>query len=170
MRKLLLLIGVLALVAAACGGADENATGDLPTNNGDSPAAGSTCLEGEPDCQDIPGNEEPQDLPPSDDAVDSGGMVVDGGLTVAEALATDATGVIAVKGFVVATGDEVRLCDVLLESYPPQCGGDSVLLDGLDAIDPEELTTEGDVSWTDVQQTVLGELSDGVLNTTSLSM
>lgn len=160
MRKLLLLIAVLILVAAACGGDDETATGDLPTNTGDTPAAGSTCLEGEPDCQDVPGNEEPQDL---------GGMVVDGGLTVADALASDATGVIAVKGYVVAKGDEVRLCDALAESFPPQCAGDSVLLDSLDAIDPDELMTEGEVSWTDVQQTVLGELSDGILNTTSLS-
>jgi hypothetical protein len=169
MKKLLVLIAVLMLVMAACGGADEPATGDLPTNTGDSPAAGSTCLEGEPDCQDIPGNAEPQDLPGSDDSVDSGGMVIDGGLTVAEALATDATGTIAVQGYVVATGDEVRLCDALAASYPPQCGGDSVLLDGLDAIDPDELTSEGNVRWTDVPQTVLGELSDGVLNTTTMS-
>jgi hypothetical protein len=96
-------------------------------------------------------------------------MAVDGGLTVAEALATDATGVLAVKGFVVADGDEVRLCDALLESYPPQCGGDSVVLDSLEVVDPDALTAEGAVTWTDSPQTVFGELADGLLTTTALS-
>lgn len=171
MKKLLLLIAVLILVVAACGGGDDAATGDLPVNTGDEPgtALDSTCLAGEPDCQDIPGNEEPQDLPSGDDVVTGDGMVVDGGLTVADALSTDADGVIAVKGFVVAKGDDIRLCDALAESFPPQCGGESVKLDSLDAIDPDELKSEGDTQWTDNVQTVFGELNDGVLVTTALS-
>jgi hypothetical protein len=44
-----------------------------------------------------------------------------------------------------------------------------VILDSLDSIDPDELTSEGDVTWTNAQQTVYGELSDGILTTTSLS-
>jgi len=170
MNRLMALIGALVLAVAACGGGgDDAATGDLPPNNdGGTQALGSTCLAGESDCNDIPGASEPQELPDSEDT-STNGMAVDGGLTVAEALATDATGVLAVKGFVVADGDEVRLCDALLESYPPQCGGDSVVLDSLEVVDPDALTAEGAVTWTDSPQTVFGELADGLLTTTALS-
>ncbi len=170
MKKILLLIATLALVVAACGGEGDTSSAALPVNTGDEPTAmDATCLAGEPNCQDIPGNTAvPQDLP-GDDAVVGDGMAVDGGLTVADANNGAADGIIAVKGFVVASGDEVRLCDALAESFPPQCGGDSVILDSLDSIDPDELTSEGDVTWTNAQQTVYGELSDGILTTTSLS-
>ena len=168
MRKLVVLIAALTLTAAACGGGEDDAAG-LPVNDGDeTPIAAGACLEGEPDCNDIPGDE-PTDLPPPNDAVVGGGLVVDGGLTVSDALQTDATGVIAVQGFVVAVADEVRLCEALAESFPPQCGGPSLLLDSLDTIDPDELKTEGDVTWTDLPQTVLGEINGDQLNTTALS-
>jgi hypothetical protein len=171
MKKVLLLIAVFALAVASCGGGDDTATGDLPINTGDEPTGiDSACLVGDPDCQDIPGETtEPQDLPGDDDVVVGDGMAVDGGLTVADALAGNADGILAVKGYVVASGDGIRLCDALAESFPPQCGGDSVLLDSLDSIDPDELTSEGDVTWTGAQQTVYGELSDGTLTTTSQS-
>jgi len=171
MKKVLLLIAALALVVAACGSGDEASSANLPVNTGDEPTAmDATCLAGEPNCQDIPGdNAEPQDLPGGDDVVVDGGMAVDGGLTVADAIAGTADGILAVKGFVVVSGGEIRLCDALAESFPPQCGGDSVILDSLDSIDPDGLSSEGDVTWTDAQQTVYGELSDGVFTTTSLS-
>ncbi|NIR41603.1 MAG: hypothetical protein GWN79_26950, partial [Actinobacteria bacterium] len=82
---------------------------------------------------------------------------------------TDATGVIAVKGFVVADADGIRLCDLLAESLPPQCGGTWIELANLDAIDPDELKTEQGVTWTDFPVTVLGEIVDGVLTPTPLS-
>lgn len=170
MKKLMVLVGALALAVAACGGGDSPASGALPPNgDSDGQPLEATCLAGEPECNDIPGVGEPQELPDGTDTSSGSGMAVNGGLTVAEALGTNAAGVLAVKGFVVSTGDEVRLCDALAESYPPQCGGDSVLLDSLDAIDPDSLTTEGAVSWTDTQQTVFGQLTDGILVTTTTS-
>lgn len=168
-RTALLLI-VLALVAAACGGSSDDAAalppaGSDTTGNGDLAA---TCLAGEPDCSDVPGNTAaPLDL--GDDAGSDSGMAVDGGLTVAAALDTDATGTIAVQGFIVETAGEARLCDALAESYPPQCGEASVLLDNLDQVDPESLSSEGNVRWTDTTVTIYGELVDGTLATTPLS-
>jgi hypothetical protein len=169
MKKLALLTAILALIAAACGGGEDD-TAALPINTGDDPAViDAACLAGEPDCNDTPGAE-PQDLPPpGDQPGTSDGFVVGGGLTVTDALATDATGIIAVSGFVVADAAGVRLCEALAESFPPQCGGASILLEGLDQIDPDELSTEGDVSWTDFAVTVFGELIDGMLVAQPLS-
>ena len=169
MKKLALLFASLALIATACGGSEDDAAA-LPVNDGaDQPAIDAACLVGEPECNDTPGGE-PQDLPPpGDDPATSDGLVVDGGLTVTEALRTDATGIIAVQGFVVATSEDVKLCEALAESFPPQCGGASIVLEGLDQIDPDELSTEGNVSWTDSAVTVLGELIDGALVADPLS-
>jgi hypothetical protein len=96
-------------------------------------------------------------------------MVVDGGLTVSEALATVATGPIAVSGFVVEDAAGLRLCEVLLESYPPQCGGASIPLADTSTIDPDELQAAQGVVWTDSPVTVLGEIVDGTLVPTPLS-
>jgi hypothetical protein len=169
MKKLVLLIASLALIAAACGGGENDAAA-LPVYDGaDQPAIDTACLVGEPDCNDAPGGE-PQDLPPpGDEPGTSDGFVVDGGLTVTDALETDATGIIAVSGFIVADAAGVRLCEALAESFPPQCGGPSILLEGLEQIDPDELSTEGDVSWTDYAVTVFGELTDGTLVADPLS-
>ncbi len=166
--RLAALIAAVALVAAACGDADAQ----VPVNDAaDSPDISSACLIEEPECDDTPnGDQEPQDLPSDDDgAVDSGGFIIDGGLTIPEALATDATGILAVKGFLIDDGQEARLCELLAESFPPQCGGASVVIDSLDQIDPDEMTSNGDVTWTDQLVTVLGELVDGTLVTMPLS-
>lgn len=66
-------------------------------------AVAGACIADEPDCDDtaVPGGD-PSDLPPPADTPDEPsptGMLVGGGLSVADALATDATGIIAVKGF-----------------------------------------------------------------------
>ncbi len=139
-KRLVALGAVVALVALACG---DGARSDNPASDGLSPATtvppadvvqddpapdvASTCLEDEPDCQDIPGaGSEPLPLDDEPKGVEPGGgagLVIGGGLTVAEALETDATGVIAVQGFVVRDSSGIRLCDLLAESLPPQCGG-----------------------------------------------
>ncbi|HSG79226.1 MAG TPA: hypothetical protein VLD62_06590 [Acidimicrobiia bacterium] len=180
--RFLALVAALALVAVACGTeSTSDAAGaptvtDAPTETlPPNPAAGA-CLAGAPDCQDIPGAglDEPPILEDEPDlSVDPSegvsGFVVGGGLTVAEALTTDATGVLAVKGFVVADGDGIRLCELLAESMPPQCGGASIEMANLDAIDPDELKTDQGVTWSDFTVTVLGEIVDGVLTPTPFS-
>lgn len=71
-------------------------------------------------------------------------------------LAASAAGPVVVRGFVVREGDDARLCEVLLESYPPQCGGASVPVTDADALDVA-LEEVGGVRWTQDAVVVAGE-------------
>jgi hypothetical protein len=77
--------------------------------------------------------------------------------------AGDHEGAAAVTGSLLANGDDVRLCAALAESFPPQCGGGSITVVGLDLETLDGLTTEGDVTWSDLPVTVEGVLEDGTL-------
>ena len=71
------------------------------------------------------------------------------GISVEDALGHGPTDdLVAVAGalFVDADGT-VRLCDAIAESFPPQCSGARIVVDGLDPETVEGLQTEGDVSW-----------------------
>jgi len=169
--RLLALVAVLALVAAACGEDDATTPApvgasdqqSLPPNSGDTPAPNpaGTCLEGETECNDTPGGV-PSDLPPPVDAGLSTGQLVDGGLTVADALASTATGVIGVKGFLVADAQGARLCELLAESFPPQCGGAAIAVTGYEEMISVPVVTAQGVTWTDEYASFLGEIVDGV--------
>ena len=156
MKKLMMLFAVLALALAACGGGDDPDSAALPINDDDEPAAAldGTCLAGEPDCNDTPGGE-PTDLPASGD----GDSIAP--LSVGQAVGS--SGPAMVTGFLVKTGDDIRLCETLAESFPPQCGGASIVLSSMDQIDPDELQNEGAVTWTDIAISVMGDLLDGTL-------
>lgn len=65
-----------------------------------------------------------------------------------------------VSGNLLVQGGEARLCSALAESFPPQCGGPSLLVDGLDLDSVADLTTEGGVSWSD-RPIVLEGIVDG---------
>ncbi len=55
---------------------------------------------------------------------------------------------VEVEGFLLIDGNSTRLCSAVAESYPPQCGGSSIVLDGFDpAAVADVVTHEGDVSW-----------------------
>jgi len=71
------------------------------------------------------------------------------GISIADALASGLDGPLLVNGFLVVQGDAVRLCEALAESFPPQCGGDSLRVGGLDLdLDAfEGLSTEQDTTW-----------------------
>lgn len=157
MKKYLLLIASLMLLLAACGGADET-TDELPIDDGidRAPAAGGTCAEGEPDCNDTPGDE-PMDLPSSGDADEPLPA------TIPVVAASDGAGPVAVAGFIVVVGNDPRLCEALAESFPPQCGGASIPITSLDRVGPDDLKREGDVTWTDYAVTLFGEMADGTL-------
>ena len=73
----------------------------------------------------------PQPQPPS--AV--GAPTRDGGLSVAEAKASELTGPLLVRGYVIETDGGHRLCDAILESDPPQCGEPSLRVEGVAAAD-----------------------------------
>ncbi|MDO8551626.1 MAG: hypothetical protein Q7S03_03030 [bacterium] len=90
----------------------------------------------------------------------SGMPIAGGGLSVSEALASDLDGPLLVKGYVVVAGGETRLCEALAESFPPQCGGASVRLEGLDLAGLRE---QGGVRWSADPVSLLGEVAGGTL-------
>ena len=61
--------------------------------------------------------------------------------------AVDHEGPAVVTGSLLANGDDVKLCAALAESFPPQCGGARIVVQGLDLDAIANLQTEGDVSW-----------------------
>jgi len=160
--RTLVAIAAVALATSACAVSSETSDPDAGL-----PVVSVVCAPEFSDCDDtvvIDGddlfpNDEPQDgVAPSAGA---SGMLVGGGLTVAEALATDASGILAVQGW---------LCEALAESFPPQCGGANVGLGDLSGIDLGELQSNGDVTWSDDAVVVIGELIDGVLVPTPTSL
>ena len=92
------------------------------------------------------------------------------GISVSEALAADLDGPLLVNGFLVIRGGEhddpevVRLCEALAESYPPQCGGASVVVEGLGLKSIDGIVSEGPISWTDQSVQVLGTISGEILS------
>jgi hypothetical protein len=82
------------------------------------------------------------------------------GLSIEEAIASELDELLLVNGNLLAIGDEVRLCSALAESFPPQCSGPSLLVEGLDLDGVEGLVTEGNVSWIDRPIQLLGRVED----------
>jgi hypothetical protein len=107
------------------------------------------------------GGSAPKPAPPA-----AGAPIPGGGLSVQEAIDSDLDGPLMVKGFVVRTGDEVRLCSALAESFPPQCGGPSLAVEGtVDA----DFAQEGDVRWTETEVSLLGDVEGDVLRVSETS-
>ena len=65
-------------------------------------------------------------------------------------------------GFVISVSGDTRICSEILESFPPQCGGASVLVVGLD-LASLDTQTEGNVTWTNQNVTLTGTIEDGAL-------
>ena len=74
---------------------------------------------------------------------------VGSGLSVEQALAHRATDdLVSVAGTLFVGPDgTVLLCDAIAESFPPQCGGARIEVEGQDLDTIVNLQTEGDVSW-----------------------
>ncbi len=158
MKRIILIAVAAVVMAAACGDSEA------PADPGDALGSGAAgaCLVGDPNCNDTPGlgtdapglDEEPD--PGSGDG--SSGLIVDGALTVTEAQLTG--GLLAVRGYIVADGTEILLCEGLAESRPPQCAGASLIVSDLSTVDPDALTSEQGITWTDQPVTILGEVLD----------
>jgi hypothetical protein len=77
------------------------------------------------------------------------GPISEPGMSVADALGHRATDdLLTVSGALFVDPDgTVRLCDAIAESFPPQCGGERVVVQGLDLVAVAGLQSEGGVSW-----------------------
>jgi hypothetical protein len=90
-------------------------------------------------------------------------------LTVQEAITLGEVKDATVVGSLLSQADGVRLCSALAESYPPQCGGDSLRVEGLDIdalvglsrTDPQD--GPGRTAWADYPVTLSGSLAGGTL-------
>jgi len=187
------MLAALALAAAACGSAVEavdtvpNAdttesgeTGQLPVVGDDqvvdAPVVQGMCAQGEPDCEDtlvvdppvsdLPSNSEVEQpvTAVSGDSVISG-MTIEGGLTISEALAGDATGILAVKGHFFDDGTGPGLCEGLIglgERYG--CDGEHISITNFDsAAAGDDLVIHNGLTYTEELITLFGELVDGSL-------
>lgn len=107
-------------------------------------------------------------------APSAGAAIPGGGLSIQEAIDSPLAGPLMVAGFVVAAPDgSVRLCAVLAESFPPQCGGASLALKGLDLETVEGLVRDAadpGRAWTQTQVSLLGEIEDGVMTVSQTSI
>jgi hypothetical protein len=90
-------------------------------------------------------------------------------LTIDQALGAGKGQAVKVQGMLVATPDETRLASAVLESYPPQAGGSTLLVSGLDLTTLVGLSSTVDqpdlarVTWSDYPVVLEGVIKDGVL-------
>jgi hypothetical protein len=202
--KRVLLIGAIALAAAACGSTvteptdanadeavqvgDELPLADAADDGGAVVSAG--CAEGEPLCDDtavvpnertdlppVADGEPTEEPPPLDPQPEpdpgqsvSSGMPANGGLTVSAALASEATGILAVQGHLYDDGSGPRLCEGLEgggERYV--CAGANVQVEDLD-IDPltAVLVYHEGLTYTEETVVLFGTLDNGLLTINSL--
>jgi hypothetical protein len=82
-------------------------------------ACGGSVADGSPGAQDPSGS--PAGSVEPGPAIDTDALLADPSL--------DGQAV-RVNGFFLATGDQAQLCSIVLESYPPQCGGGTVRITG----------------------------------------
>jgi hypothetical protein len=107
------------------------------------------------------GGDDAPDAPADDAAAGStvpqtSGLGAGPAISIDEALASGSDEMLLVRGNLLALDDEVRLCSALAESFPPQCGGASLHVVGLNLAEVDGLITEGDVGWTDRPIELLG--------------
>jgi hypothetical protein len=85
------------------------------------------------------------------------------GLSVSDALASKLPGPLLINGYLLAGGGIVRLCEALRESSPPQCGGASLAVQGLDLGAREDLREQQGTRWSPNPVQLLGHVEGGVL-------
>jgi len=179
-RHLIHTVLAALLLLAACGedagseavdpAADDSAADCVDGVNCDDavdtvgPATGA-CLEGSSDCDDNP-------TPAGETGAGMGtGMVVDGGLSVEEALSrTPQDGIIAVGGFVYVDDRGILLCGDIELSGPAACASGALQLVGLDldALTVPLQETDG-VRLSEGQVTLLGTVENGVMTIDPMS-
>lgn len=104
-----------------------------------------------------PGGASPSGVPPASDAPSPPATAIDTDALLGDA-ALDGQPV-RVAGFFLASGGVAQLCSVVMESYPPQCGGGTVRITGevpadvLDALDSTNDPALAQATWGQVEVT-----------------
>jgi len=80
-----------------------------------------------------------------------------GGLSIQQALDSNLDGPLLVRGYLIEREGELRLCEAILESSPPQCGEPSLRVEGPTA-DPSEQRVS-----------LLGEVEGGTITVSRLA-
>lgn len=90
-------------------------------------------------------------------APSAGAPIPGGGLSVQEALDSELDGPLMVRGYLIERDGELRLCEAILESSPPQCGEPSLRVEGSAPPPSEERVS------------LLGEVDDGTITISETS-
>jgi hypothetical protein len=85
------------------------------------------------------------------------------GISDEEAVKMHSSKPLRVNGTLFVLKSEVLLCGAVAESYPPQCVGDRLVVQGLELSQVKGLNSAGDVSWKDEPVQLLGVVADGTL-------
>jgi len=147
MRRIITVLLLGGVLTAACGGEATDDAAEPP------PVSEPTISDG---------------LPLADDNA-TVPLGMGPGISVADALASSLDGPLLVNGYVFVYADgSVVLADLIAESFPPQPGGASVMVEGFDLM--QIPLTEGPAdteiaitAWTEMPVQLLGEIVNGVL-------
>ena len=90
-------------------------------------------------------------------APSAGAPIPGGGLSIQEAIDSDLDGPLMVRGYLIERDGELRLCEAILESSPPQCGEPSLRVEGSAPPPSEERVS------------LLGEVEDGTITISETS-
>lgn len=130
-------IGVTALVAALVGSCSDTGESDSDASNGNGTASTVEVDNGT-------GNDEGSEM------------------TISEAAAADDGTDVSVEGFLVVDSGVVVLAELLAESFPPQAGGTTIVVEGFD-LSSVTLETSGPISWANQPVTLTGTVVAGAL-------
>jgi len=134
MQRSLLATGLVLVMTAAC------SAGNPPVGSPGSPSASA------------PGGTAGSPSSGADAVLRVNTSAIAGGpgISVQEALDSELDQDLLVNGalFIDANGDAL-LCDAMAESFPPQCGGARIAVEGLElgTLDPTRIQEEGGVRW-----------------------
>jgi hypothetical protein len=134
-----LLVAIAFVVLAAC----SPAAAPSPTSPPDDGVSS--------DATDVPDATDPGDGGDAADAVlviDTQAIADGPGISVEDAVRSNfAEGVLVNGAVFIAPDGTALLCDAILESFPPQCGGTRLRVEGLTPEMLPNLQEEGDVRW-----------------------
>ena len=145
MRRIITVLLLGGVLVAACGGEATDDAAAVPV---------------------VPDSVISDGLPLADDGTVLSGMGP--GISVEEASTSTLDGPLLVNGYVFVYADgSVVFADLILESFPPQPGGATVTVEGLDVMQLPltEGPTDAEIAitaWTDIPVQLLGEIVDGV--------